>query len=155
MIERGGGSSQPRSTEYGVSAEQRPERAAALLSGLGPFWRSVYGDARGLIGLFSGWREGPRLRAPREIYFLWPGGAHHAAAWLADEVAASRDVYQCAHLLTRPRRLKRYAAPLSALYVDLDHATLEHPAVPEPSVVVESSPARRTENTPTYRPCRS
>src|SRR5215217_9720563 len=118
------------------------ETASSRLRELGPFWRAVYGDAYGLLGFFSGRRERSRLGAPREIYFPWPGGAHHAAAWLADEVARSREVYQCAHLLTRPRRLKRYAAPLSALYVDLDHATLEHRAVPEPSVVVESSPGR-------------
>lgn len=141
MVERGRGYISPHTKDERPEPRQEVECAVSLLE-LRPFWHAIYADAYGLVGFFSGRREGPRLAAPREIYFLWPGGAHHAAAWLADEVAAARDVYQCAHLLTRPRRLKRYAAPLAALYVDLDRATLEHPAVPEPSLVVQSSPGR-------------
>jgi hypothetical protein len=107
MTERDGGYRGPHPSESPRSPDRGNESGAALLEELRPFWRTVYGDGYGLLGFFSGWRDGPRLRAPREIYFLWPGGTHHAAAWLADEVAAARDVYQCAHLLTRPRRLKR------------------------------------------------
>jgi hypothetical protein len=142
MVERNGGHTPAKSEDHEQSLEWGPERAAALLSKVRPFWRDVYGEPRGLLGLFSGRRVGGRLGAPREIYFLWPSGSHVAAVWLADEVTRVRDVYQCAHLLTRPRRLKPFAAPLGALYVDLDHATLSHPMVPEPSLVVESSPGR-------------
>jgi RepB DNA-primase from phage plasmid len=141
MVERAGGSPRPRPTEQGVSADQGSERAAALLSALRPFWSSVYGEQSGLLGFFSGRRDGPRLHAPREIYFLWPRGVPFAAAWLADEVARARDVYQCAHLLTRPQRRKEHAASLLALYVDLDHSELRADA-PPPSVIVESSPGR-------------
>jgi hypothetical protein len=142
MVERERAYAAPSADEHRIRAGHEAGSPAELLSDLRPFWRAVYGEAPGLLGFFSGRRQGPRLRAPREIYFLWPSGAHHAAAWLADEVARVRDVYQCAHLLTRPRRLKRYAAPLAALYVDLDHATLGNAGVPKPSVVVESSPGR-------------
>src|SRR5215212_8681335 len=127
MVERGRRYASPHTNDERPEARREAERTVSLPD-LRPFWRAIYADAYGLLGFFSGRRDGPRLAAPREIYFLWPGGAHHATAWLADEVARARDVYQCAHLLTRPRRLKRYAAPLSALYVDLDHASLDHPA---------------------------
>src|SRR5215203_4023788 len=132
MVERAGGYSPHHLTEHRAAPDTRSEPAAELLSTLRPFWRGVYGDRHGLLACFSGRREGSRLATPREIYFLWPGGAPNAAAWLVEEVARAREVYQRAHLLTRPRRLKPYVAPLSALYVDLDHASLDHPAVPEP-----------------------
>ncbi|MGE0539173.1 MAG: DNA-primase RepB domain-containing protein [Dehalococcoidia bacterium] len=141
MVERPRGHSRPYTKEDSGLVDHATESSTELLAELKPFWHTIYGERSGLLGLFSGHRDGPRLRAPREIYFIWPNGVHYAADWLADEVAAGRDVYQCAHLLTRPRRRKQYAAPLRSLYVDLDRAELPAGA-PAPSVVVESSPGR-------------
>lgn len=121
--------------------DRQRANAEELLAELRPFWHAVYGESYGLLGLFSGRRDGANLTAPREIYFLWPSGVHHATMWLIEEVRDAHDVYQCAHLLTRPRRRKEHAGPLHSLYVDLDRAEL--PAgTPTPSVVVESSPGR-------------
>lgn len=112
-----------------------------LLATLPDFWTDLYGTGKGSLALFSGLRDGPRLRNPHSAYYPWPAAAATATAWVAHEADAGRELYQCGHLVTRPQRRKADAAPLAALYVDLDHAHLS-PDVPPPSIIVESSPGR-------------
>jgi hypothetical protein len=50
-----------------------------------------------------------------------------------------RDVYFCAHLLTRPRRIKENAADVRALWGELDGADMPNGEY-KPTAVVESSP---------------
>ena len=126
------GAAQP--AEFG----QRLERFAVLPD----FWRAIYGEGTGFVALFSGERLVPeaRLSRPHEAYFAWPQEMAGALAWIAGEAAEDRELYQCAHLVTRWRRRREDAATLRALWVDLD---AELPAAPviTPSVTVESSPS--------------
>lgn len=123
------------------------ERRCALdqveaLEGVREHWESLYGGVDGYLALFSGLRAHTRLERPQQGYFPYPDRADEAQMWVRMAVAAGREVYQCAHLVTEPRRRKAYAAPLAALWVDLDHAELDQQMVPQPSIVVESSPGR-------------
>lgn len=107
-------------------------------------WAHLYGDVGGVLGLFSGARPAPgskRLDDARSAYFDYPAGVDGARGWCSRQSRAGREVYFCAHLLVRRRRIKENAAPLLALYVDGDGAK---PAVdmPAPTAVVESSPGR-------------
>jgi hypothetical protein len=107
-------------------------------------WGHLYGDVDGVLGLFSGARSASgskRLDDARSAYFDYPAGVDGAQGWCSRQSRAGREVYFCAHLLVRRRRIKENAAPLLALYVDGDGAK---PAVdmPVPTAVVESSPGR-------------
>jgi len=118
------------------------EARAEALALLPDVWDAIYGTAPGFLALKAGLRRDGRLQRPRSTHWVWPTEAPDAVAWVNQEAARGREVYQAAHLVTEPRRRKATAAPLSTLYVDLDHATLDHPTVPEPSVIIESSPGR-------------
>jgi hypothetical protein len=111
------------------------------LANITQFWSLIYGDGEGYLALFSGRREGHRLVETRSAYYRWPAHGPQAAAGILGETARDRELYQCGHLVTRPRRRKEDAAPLSSLWVDLDHDELNRD-VPPPSVVVQSSPGR-------------
>ncbi len=106
-------------------------------------WRSIYGDDGGYIGLFSGVRQAPgsALSRPHQAYVTYPAAISRAQQWIEQESRAGRELYHCAHLLSQPRRRREHAAPLAALYVDLDN---ELPAqmVLTPSLMVASSPGR-------------
>ncbi len=104
-------------------------------------WRAVFGNGEGYLCVASGSRDGERLRDFRERYFRYPEQAEDAAGHARDEDEAGRETYFCAHLLTEERRAKDTAAPVRALYADGDGAQVPED-VPEPSVVVESSPGR-------------
>ncbi len=121
---------------------QRTLDQIEALEGLPDLWDSLYGGVDGYLALFSGLRPQKRLERPQEGYFPYPDRVDEAQAWVRTAAAAGREVYHCAHLLTEPRRRKAYAAPLAALWVDLDHAHLDQQVVPMPSIVVESSPGR-------------
>lgn len=107
-------------------------------------WAHVFGEAAGVLAIFSGERPEPggkRLDDPRTLYLEYPRETQKAEALcrrLSDE---GREVYQCAHLLTTRRRVKASAAPLTACYVDGDGAKVG-PGMPEPTAVVVSSPGR-------------
>ena len=108
-------------------------------------WFYIYGEEKGVLGLFSGVRPEPgskELEDECPAYFAWPGERERALRWVEREAfSKGRETYHCAHLLTRRRRLKDNAAPMRGLYVDGDGAKVpEH--LPRPSAVVESSPGR-------------
>jgi hypothetical protein len=93
------------------------------------------------MALFSGERErGGRLYNPRTEYFAYPEEAPQAESYVRQEDMLGRDVYHAAHLFTTPLRRKETAAPVRALYVDLDGGELTD--APQPTLIVESSPYR-------------
>jgi len=93
--------------------------------------------------LFSGRREnGEReLHETESKFFTWPNDVDRALQWALEQDAAEREVYACAHLLTKRRRKKENAARLWCLYVDGDGAQVP-PNIPQPTAVVQSSPGR-------------
>jgi hypothetical protein len=105
-------------------------------------WTHIFGGERGYLCLFSGYRpESNQLEDTESRYFMFPNQVEEAARYAKGESAAGREVYSCAHLLTRRHRVKENAAPLAALYVDGDGAKVEA-QMPEPTATVESSPGR-------------
>ena len=107
-------------------------------------WELVYGDARGVLALFSGRRGAPgaaRLSGPVSAYFDYPDEMASAEEWCQRQDRSGREVYHCAHLLVSPRRIKANAAPVLSLYVDGDGAKPERGA-PQPTATVHSSPGR-------------
>lgn len=107
-------------------------------------WTHVFGEASGILAIFSGTRPESgtnRLEDPRTLYFDYPretAKAEVLCRCLSDE---GREVYQCAHLLMSRRRVKASAAPLAACYVDGDGAKVGG-RMPRPTAVVVSSPGR-------------
>jgi hypothetical protein len=107
-------------------------------------WAHAFGESAGFLAVFSGERAEPgckRLDDPRTAYFAYPKDARRAEEYCMRHSDGGREVYQCAHLLTSRRRVKRTAAPLVACYVDGDGAKPEANA-PKPTAVVVSSPGR-------------
>ena len=106
---------------------------------------TLYADQCGYLALFSAVQPPERaggLRSPRSAYFAYPRRTEEALAWARENIAEDREVHLCPHLLTKRRRVKENASPVRALWADADDAVL--PAdIPEPTVVVESSPGRR------------
>lgn len=105
-------------------------------------WSHVFAGQRGLLNIFSGQRShGDVLEKIKSRYLRLPEHAREAARYAEGESAAGREVYSCAHLLTRRRRVKENATPLAALYVDGDGAKVGA-RMPEPTAILESSPGR-------------
>ena len=105
-------------------------------------WNHVFAGQQGFLCFFSGQRsDGDVLENTKSRYFRVPHHAEEAARYAEGESAADREVYSCAHLLTRGRRVKENATPLAALYVDGDGAKAGA-QMPEPTATVESSPGR-------------
>jgi len=107
-------------------------------------WTHVFGECSGVLAVFSGERSEPgskQLDDPRTYYLDYPREAGRAEALCRRLSHEGREVYQCAHLLTAKRRVKGYAASLTACYVDSDGAK---PTInmPRPSAIVASSPGR-------------
>lgn len=102
---------------------------------------AIFGQQRGYLALFSGRRAGKHLVAVREAFYRWPGDVRLAETWVRREAGQERELYTCAHLLTRPVRRKDAAAPVGSLYADVDHDRIPA-SVPAPTVVVESSPGK-------------
>ncbi|MHB8576247.1 MAG: DNA-primase RepB domain-containing protein, partial [Dehalococcoidia bacterium] len=111
------------------------------LAQLPVLWETVFGDRDGVLGLFSGTRVARRLQRPRDGFFHYPDEVPAALAWVRAEADLARELYHCSHLLVRPRRRKVDAAPLTALYADVDDGQLTALSL-APSAVVESSPGR-------------
>jgi hypothetical protein len=102
------------------------------------------GDLRGIVALFTGKRTEPesrRLTNCKSAFFQYPEEIAHTEHICLGHSFEGREVYFCAHLLNRQRRIKANAAPLLALYADGDGATVED-GIPEPTAVVQSSPGR-------------
>lgn len=109
-----------------------------------PLWEHIYGDARGVLALFSGGRGAPgtgKLSSPVSAYFAYPEEIDSAEEWCRRQDRSGREVYHCAHLLTAPRRIKANAAPMLSFYVDGDGAKPGR-GMPEPTATVHSSPGR-------------
>jgi RepB DNA-primase from phage plasmid len=107
-------------------------------------WEHIFGDQRGIVALFSGQRTEPRskrLTNCQSAYFQYPEEIAHAERFCLRHSSEGCEVYFCAHLLNRGRRIKANAAPLFALYADGDGARVRD-GMPEPTAVVESSPGR-------------
>lgn len=107
-------------------------------------WSTLYAGGRGYLALFSAVRPrggAKRLRSIRSAYFEYPRRIEEALAWTRASSEA-REAHFCPHLLTRRRRIKENAAPVRALWADRDEADLPE-GLPEPTIVVESSPGRR------------
>jgi hypothetical protein len=132
-------------------AHQENRRLAALCSqyesqielfdALPDLWMAIYGEVPGFLALFSGERQSGRLHSTESAFFAWPSEPAQAVQWARIAAAAAREVYMCGHLLTAPVRRKHAAAPLWALYADLDAGHIPE-AVAAPSIVVQSSPGR-------------
>jgi hypothetical protein len=103
-------------------------------------WRHLFGEGRGYLCVFAGERAGKQLRRPLQTFFAYPEAVDTAIGWLDDRAAAGFDTYFCAHLLTDTRRKKDAAAPVRALWCDIDVGAI--PTDPAPTAVVESSPGR-------------
>jgi hypothetical protein len=104
-------------------------------------WRALYGSRRGLIGVHSALRPCPgsgRLERHRPTFFAYPERALPAARWCLKGSDGGLESYFCAHLLTARRRTKENAAPVMALWADVDGPI--PPEAPEPSAIVETSP---------------
>ncbi len=105
-------------------------------------WSHVFAGQRGLLNIFSGQRsQGNVLEKIKSRYLRLPEHASEAARYAEGESAAGREVYSCAHLLTRRPRVKENATPLAALYVDGDGAKVGA-RMPDPTAILESSPGR-------------
>ncbi len=122
-----------------ATGSRSPSTTQALLN----LWAHIFPGRAGYIGLFSGQREPGRDQLlETQSKFFGQDHTINALHWLRDERAVGRDVYFCAHLLTKPRRVKKNAAEIRALYVDGDGAQVpDH--LPRPTAVVESSPGRQ------------
>ena len=107
-------------------------------------WRSLFeGGCGGYLGLFSAVRpaSGAGLFDPRSAYFEYPKRLREAEEWCLAYSGEGWETYFCAHLLRKRRRVKEHAAPVLSLWADADGSCLlDH--VPEPTVVVETSPGR-------------
>ena len=123
-------------------AEQ--QRTDELLDNILKFWRHVFGGERDLLQIFTAKRDsdGTIDRATIKFeFFAYPKKAEAAAKWALEKSEEGREVYQCSHLLTEPRRVKENAAAVHSLWGDLDGAEVPNGEL-KPTAVVESSPGR-------------
>jgi RepB DNA-primase from phage plasmid len=107
-------------------------------------WAHTFGETVGILAIFSGKRPEPgskQLDDPRTLFFDYPRQILRTEELCGRLSEESREVYQCAHLLTSRRRVKASAASLSACYVDGDGAK-PTANTPHPTAVVSSSPGR-------------
>jgi hypothetical protein len=130
-----------------VTGNQRRPRSSLFdmeIGGMRALWEHTCGDLRGIVALFSGKRMVPgsrKLANCYSAYFQYPEEIAHAEHFCLGRSSEGCEVYSCAHLLNRRRRIKANAAPLLALYADGDGATVGN-GIPEPTAVVQSSPGR-------------
>jgi len=104
--------------------------------------RHVFGTRPDLAALFTGYRKegSDALMMPSTRYYM-PDQLDQAEAWAMQQDGINRDVYFCAHQLLAAKRTKDHAAPMVALYADVDAADLNASPI-KPTAVVESSPGR-------------
>ena len=76
-------------------------------------WGHIFGGERGLLQVWTGIRD-EHGDIPRETskaaFFNYPKGANAAAEWALEKSEEGREVYFCAHLLDKSRRIKENAA---------------------------------------------
>ncbi len=124
-----------------MAAQRADEHANDPTSEAVEFFTLLHGDTPGILATFSGTRRGEKITRPQERYYAWPSEAAQAGQHVADATAAGQEVYACAHLLTKQKRIKANAAPVSVLWVDHDQEGWPNDA-PRPAAIVESSPGR-------------
>jgi hypothetical protein len=124
------------------------------------YWNHLFGDSetcwstsadgpKYYLGIFSGLRptgEKGKVNKKRHKpfkgkYFSWPGEKEKAATYVLEESNLGLNVYSCAHLLTKKKRIKENAAPILTLWADGDEAEIPT-GVLAPTLTVESSPSR-------------
>ena len=108
------------------------------------FYRHLYGGRTALLALFPGGRaSGGELDkgSTRTRYFDYPARIADTLAYTVEESTAGREVWHCAHLLSKGRRVKENAAPVLTLWGDLDGDEVPNGSL-KPTAVVESSPGR-------------
>ena len=128
----------------GYQRQPKPSPFDVNMGDMRSLWEHTYGDLSGTIALFSGERTEPGskgLTNCQSAYFQYPEEIAQAEHSCLGHSSEGREVYFCAHLLNRRRRIKANAALLLALYADGDGATVED-GIPEPTAVVQSSPGR-------------
>jgi hypothetical protein len=107
------------------------------------FWRHIFGEERGLLQIWTGKRvngEFPEQHV-RLSNFNYPNAAGEAAKWALKKSEEGREVYFCSHLLNRPQRIKENAAPVRALWGELDGVPVPNGEL-RPTGVIASSPSR-------------
>ncbi len=126
----------------GTAQAQTPPADQTTILG---FFAALHGDRAGYLPILTGTRCSARLSAVRERLYPWPAAAPALVGYVAQEVAAGREVYAGAHLLqdkTKGRKRDEHnAAPIAVLWADVDHDRLPASA-PPPTYIVESSPGR-------------
>ena len=104
-------------------------------------WRHLFGGQRALLHVFTGVRQGDKLTKAKWANFTYPQAAEAAARWALEKSEEGREAYFCGHLLEAPRRIKKNAASVRALYGELDGAAPPNGEY-KPTALVESSPGR-------------
>jgi primase-like protein/AAA domain-containing protein/DNA primase RepB-like protein len=104
-------------------------------------WGHVFGEERGLLHLFTAKRDGEKLIDPRVAHYNYPNAVEAAEKWARQKSDEGREVFFCAHLLTRPERKKENAAAVQTLWVDLDGTRIPNGSF-APSAAVETSPGK-------------
>jgi AAA domain/RepB DNA-primase from phage plasmid len=99
-------------------------------------WHHVFGDERGLLAICH--TDGAEFRTQ---YFNYPTAVDSAAEWMLEKAQDGHEVYFCAHLLAKPRRIKENAIAVHTLWGDLDGAHVPDGEL-TPTAVVQSSPGR-------------
>ena len=107
-------------------------------------WRHIYGDQAGYVCISTGRRAAPgaKLTDVKEAFYAYPAAATFAEGQIGQHDALGEEVYFSAHLLTGKKRDKKHAAPLHALYAELDAGDWPN-HLPQPTAAVESSPGRQ------------
>lgn len=110
-----------------------------LRSQLTAFFGSIHAEREGSLRITSGFLVGKKLHGITKRRFAWPAELQEAITWIGHEALIGRDVYHSGivHLGGRRSAHKH----VSALVAEVDHRRL--PALPEPTLVVQSSPTLR------------
>jgi DNA-binding HxlR family transcriptional regulator len=114
----------------------------ARLDDAARLWAHVFAGQPHLLALFTGFYKADvkRLEMPATRFY-----AHdhldEALAWAAQQDGINRECYFCAHQLLAEQRKKEHAAPVLAVYADVDGASLERSPI-RPTALVESSPGK-------------
>lgn len=102
-------------------------------------WTHLFDDQPYLLSLFSGFLNDARRLDMPATRFYPRDKLEDALAWAAQQDAINREVYFCAHQVIGQERKKEQAAPVLAMYADVDGAALMQNPI-APTAVVESSP---------------
>lgn len=108
------------------------------------FWRHIFGGQRGRLMVWTGMRNEDGSIPDETIksnIFNYPKADKSAATWALEKAGEGREIYFCVHLLNEARRIKENAAPVRALWGDLDEAPVPNGEF-KPTAVIESSPDR-------------